>query len=42
MNEEEFTIKLSELIKQYPNDMELGSKIRMYYLKYGEKLKIVL
>ena len=39
---EEFTIKLSVLIKQYPNDMELGSKLRMYYLKYGDKLKIVL
>ena len=39
---EEFTIKLSELIKQYPNDMELVSKLRMYYLKYGDKLKIVL
>ena len=42
MNEEttEFELDLIELIRTTPNDMELGHKLRLYYLKYGSRLKI--
>jgi hypothetical protein len=42
MSEEttEFELDLTELILKTPNDMELGYKLRLYYLKYGSRLKI--
>ena len=44
MNEEttEFELDLIELIRNTPNDMELGHKLRLYYLKYGSRLKILV
>ncbi len=30
--------RIIELIKEYPNDAELGNKIRDLYWKYKEKL----
>jgi len=44
MNEEttEFELDLIELIRTTPNDMELGHKLRMYYLKYGNRIKILV
>ena len=29
--------KIKELVKKYPNDMELGSKIRHFILEYEKK-----
>jgi hypothetical protein len=42
MSEEtnEFELDLKELILKTPNDMELGHKLRLYYIKYGSRLKI--
>ncbi len=40
MSEEEFELDLIDLIKNTPNDMELGNKLRLYYIKYGSRLKI--
>jgi hypothetical protein len=44
MSEEtnEFELDLKELILKTPNDMELGHKLRLYYLKYGSRLKILI
>jgi hypothetical protein len=44
MSEEtkEFELDLIDLIRTTPNDMELGHKLRMYYLKYGSSLKILV
>jgi len=44
MSEEtnEFELDLVELIKNTPNDMELGHKLRLYYIKYGTNLKILI
>jgi len=44
MSEEttEFELDLKELILKTPNDMELGHKLRLYYLKYGNRLKILI
>jgi hypothetical protein len=44
MSEEttEFELDLKELILKTPNDMELGHKLRLYYLKYGSHLKILV
>ena len=30
--------RIIELVKEYPNDSELGSKIRALYWEYKEKL----
>ena len=32
---EEIIQIITELVKQYPNDMELGNKIREFYIKGG-------
>lgn len=32
---EEIIQIITELVKKYPNDMELGNKIREFYLKGG-------
>jgi len=44
MNEEtnEFELDLKELILKTPNDMELGHKLRLYYIKYGKGLKVLV
>jgi hypothetical protein len=44
MNEEtnEFELDLTELILKTPNDMELGHKLRLYYIKYGKGLKVLV
>ena len=44
MSEEtkEFELDLIDLIRTTPNDMELGHKLRMYYLKYGNRIKIMV
>ena len=44
MNEEieEFELDLIDLIKNTPNDMELGNKLRLYYIKYGKGLKVLI
>ena len=44
MSEEttEFELDLTELILKTPNDMELGHKLRLYYIKYGKGLKVLV
>lgn len=44
MSEEtsEFELDLIELIRTTPNDMELGYKLRLYHIKYGSRLKILV
>lgn len=44
MSEEttEFELDLKELILKTPNDMELGHKLRLYYIKYGKSLKVLV
>lgn len=44
MSEEtkEFELDLIDLIRTTPNDMELGYKLRMYCLKYGDCIKILV
>lgn len=44
MSEEttEFELDLIDLIRTTPNDMELGYKLRLYYIKYGSHLKILV
>lgn len=39
---EEFELDLKKLILETPNDMELGNKLRLYYLKYENRLKILI
>lgn len=38
--EHEFEITIEELIKENPNDCELGSKIRFLFFKYGKNIKV--
>ena len=38
----EFELDLIDLIRTTPNDTELGHKLRMYYLKYGNRIKILV
>ena len=44
MSEEtiEFELDLIDLIRTTPNDMELGYKLRLYYIKYGKGLKVLV
>jgi hypothetical protein len=44
MSEEttDFELDLIDLIRTTPNDMELGYKLRLYYIKYGSRLKILV
>lgn len=44
MSEEttDFELDLIDLIHTTPNDMELGYKLRLYYIKYGSRLKILI
>jgi hypothetical protein len=44
MSEEtnEYELDLIDLIKNTPNDMELGHKLRLYYIRYGNGLKVLV